>query len=101
MNTNTKVIANLMLAAALSFGTLAAQALDCGQVANNAAKLYTAKASKNQAVYTQVKKGMLAESDHKKIYSMLVRAVDDGLYSSPDAMHKAALRYCTRKLAAN
>lgn len=92
----TKLAFGLVLAMAAG----AVQALDCEKAANKAQELYAAKAAKNEAAYESAKKFMQSASDEANIYPMLIRAVDEGLYSSPDAMHKAALKYCSRKLAA-
>lgn len=98
---NNKFATKLVFALALSLSVGAAQALDCEKAATRATELYTAKAAKDQSTYDDVKKAMQGASAEANIYPMLIRAVDEGLYSSPDAMHKAALKYCSRKLAAN
>ncbi len=100
MTANKLVTIPMALILGLTLST-AAQAVDCNAAAKSATELFAAKASKNEATYASMKKSMLAQPDDKHIYSMLVRAVDDGLYSSPEAMSKAAVRYCTRKLASN
>ena len=101
MKKNKIVMLQLALALGLTLGATAVQAVDCNAAAKSATELFTAKASKNDAAYASAKKAMLAQPDEKHIYSMLVRAVDDGLYASPEAMEKAAVRYCSRKLASN
>lgn len=101
MKKTQTVLTKLGLGITLAFAASAAHALDCEAAANRATELYSAKAAKDQATYAAVKQTMQGASDEANIYSMLIRAVDEGLYASPDAMHKAALRYCSRKLAAN
>lgn len=100
MNTTVHTVSKLALVLTLATAAGNAQALDCAAAADRASALYAAKASKDQAAYASVKQAMEGASDEANIYPMLIRAVDEGLYSSPDAMHKAALRYCSRKLAA-
>jgi len=96
-----KLVATLVMGAAMVFTANAIQAADCSEVASKVGKLYAAKASKDNAAYSTIKTGLLGDASHKDIYSMLVRAVDDNMYGSPEAMEKAAVRYCTRKMASN
>jgi len=101
MTATTNIISSIVLTLGLTLSATAVQAVDCDAAAASATKLFAAKASKDDAAYASAKKSMLAQPDDKHIYAMLVRAVDEGLYSSPEAMEKAAVRYCSRKLAAN
>lgn len=101
MKTIHTALAGVAFGVTLALAAGSAQAIDCEAAADKASELYSAKAAKNEAAYESAKKAMQSASDEANIYPMLIRAVDEGLYSSPDAMHKAALKYCSRKLAAN
>ncbi len=100
MKSTHTALTKLAFGIAIVVAAGAAHAIDCETAANRASDLYAAKAAKNEAAYESTKKAMKGASDEANIYPMLIRAVDEGLYSSPDAMHKAALKYCSRKLAA-
>ncbi len=89
------------LAAALVAAASPATALDCNAVAQEASDLFVARASKDMGTYSSIRDTMLGQPDHRKMFRMLVRAVDEGLYATPESMQKAATKYCTRTLASN
>ena len=52
-----KLVATLVMGAAMVFAANAIQAADCSEVASKVGKLYAAKASKDNAAYSTIKTG--------------------------------------------